>query len=77
VPSRCIVAGTEEAFGMLEYLKALASRILRVPFHERFPPPPPPEDPYAGVREPRRRGPGGRSAAVAVAEPRDDAESQV
>jgi hypothetical protein len=28
-----------------------------------------PEDPYAPVREPRRRGPGGRSAAIAVEEP--------
>ena len=28
-----------------------------------------PEDPYARVREPRRHGPGGRSAAVAVEEP--------
>ena len=32
-------------------------------------PPAPPEDPYAAVREPNRRGPGGRSSAVAVAEP--------
>jgi hypothetical protein len=29
--------------------------------------PPSPEDPYAGVRVPRKRGPGGRSAS-AVAE---------
>jgi hypothetical protein len=29
----------------------------------------PPEDPYAHVRVPRRRSPGGRSSAVAVAEP--------
>ena len=29
----------------------------------------PPEDPYAAVREPRRRNPSGRSSAVAVAEP--------
>ncbi len=28
-----------------------------------------PEDPYAGVRQPRRQGPGGRSSAVALAEP--------
>jgi hypothetical protein len=72
MPSRCIVADTEQAFGMLDYLRALAARILQRPFHERFPPPPPPEDPYACVREPRRRGPGGRSAAVGVAEPRED-----
>lgn len=31
----------------------------------------PPRDPFAAVREPRRRGPSGRLSAVAVAEPRD------
>ncbi len=51
---------------MLEYLKALVARFL-----QRGPDwlGPPPRDPYAGVRVPRRRGPGGRSSAVAVAEP--------
>jgi len=29
----------------------------------------PPQDPYAAVREPRRRNPGGRTSAVALAEP--------
>lgn len=29
----------------------------------------PPEDPRAGVRQPRRRGPAGRESAVAVMEP--------
>jgi hypothetical protein len=29
----------------------------------------PPQEPYAGVREPRGRNPGGRSSAVALAEP--------
>jgi hypothetical protein len=29
----------------------------------------PPEDPYAAVREPRRRNPGGRSSAIALEEP--------
>jgi hypothetical protein len=29
----------------------------------------PPLDPYAAVREPRRRNPSGRSSAVALAEP--------
>jgi hypothetical protein len=29
----------------------------------------PPEDPYAAVREPRRRNPSGGSSAVALAEP--------
>ena len=29
----------------------------------------PPDDPYASVREPLRRSPGGRSSAIALAEP--------
>ena len=33
------------------------------------PPSEPPPDPFAGVREPHRRKPGGRSSAVALAEP--------
>jgi hypothetical protein len=33
------------------------------------PPLEPPPDPFAGVREPHRRKPGGRSSAVALAEP--------
>lgn len=51
---------------MLEFLKALAARFL-----QRGPDwlVPPSADPYAGVRVPRRRGPGGRSSAVAVDEP--------
>jgi hypothetical protein len=32
-------------------------------------PPSEPHDPWAGVREPRRRKPGGRNAAVALMEP--------
>ena len=31
-----------------------------------------PGEPYAGVREPRPRGPGGRSSTMAVAEPDPD-----
>jgi hypothetical protein len=31
----------------------------------------PSQDPYAGVREPRKRGPGGRHSTVAVIEPED------
>ena len=31
-----------------------------------------PHDPYAAVREPRKRGPGGRNSSVAVAEPEPD-----
>jgi hypothetical protein len=54
---------------MFDYLRRLAARIMN-----RLPPPfLPPEDPYASVREPRRRNPGGRSSAVAVAEPEEDA----
>lgn len=33
------------------------------------PDPGPSHDPYAGVREPKRRGPGNRGTAVAVMEP--------
>lgn len=36
------------------------------------PDPGPDEDPSAGVREPRRGGPGGRESAVAVGEPEAD-----
>ena len=38
----------------------------------RPPSPEPSEDPPVGVREPRRRGPGGRSSAVALREPEPD-----
>jgi hypothetical protein len=37
----------------------------------------PPADPYAPVREPRSRMPGGRSAAAAVDEPRDELQTEV
>ena len=52
---------------MFSYLKALAARLVR----HGFPglPPAAPDDPYVGVREPRKRGPGGRNASVALAEP--------
>jgi hypothetical protein len=55
---------------MLEYLKALAARVLRGGFRGLSPLPP--DDPYVGVREPRRRGPGGRSGAVAIEEPMEE-----
>lgn len=51
---------------MFDYLKSLASRLRRRwggPF------PPPFVDPEVGVREPRKRGPGGRSSSAAVPEP--------
>jgi hypothetical protein len=53
-------------------LKQLAARLLgRMP---PLPPhwPGPSEDPYAGVREPKHRKPGGRTSAVAVREPDSD-----
>jgi hypothetical protein len=50
---------------VLTYLRSLAARIAgrlgRLA--------PPPDEPDTAVREPRRRTPGGRSSAVAVAEP--------
>ena len=49
-----------------DYLKALAARVRA---RWRDAPLPPSEDPPIGVREPRRRGPGDRSSAVAVDEP--------
>ena len=46
----------------------LIARLLRTLFgHRRLPPSD--EDPYAGVREPRRHGPRGRESAVALMEP--------
>ena len=54
---------------MLEYLKALAARVLGRTGGSFLPPP---EDPQVGVREPRRHGPGGKSSAVALMEPADD-----
>jgi len=53
---------------MLEYLKSLAARFTWRDFGL---PPESPEDPYADVREPRRRGPGGRSTSAAIAEPEE------
>jgi len=53
---------------MFERLKQLAARLMG-----RLPPlSGPPADPYAYVREPRTRGPGGRHSAVAVMEPEPD-----
>jgi len=58
---------------MLDYLRALASRVFGRRFDTFLPPA---EDPYAGVRVPRGRGPGGRSSAVAVEEPREPAHTR-
>jgi hypothetical protein len=62
-----------ESEPMFLRLKQLAARLVG-----RWPQLPPsswdapPEDPYAGVREPKHRRPGGRSSAVAVREPESD-----
>ena len=55
---------------MIEYLKALARRVLGDDY-PRLPPSWLSGDPLAGVREPRRRRPGGRSSTEAVPEPRE------
>jgi hypothetical protein len=58
---------------MLEWLTRMAS-------HLRGQPPPdvrPPEDPFAGVRHPRRRGPDGRDTAEEVPEPDPDEPVEV
>ena len=54
---------------MFAYLKALAARVMRRGTDAFLPP----QDPLVGVREPRRRGPGGRSSGVALAEPNEPA----
>jgi hypothetical protein len=53
----------------LDRLKQLVAR-----FAGRVPPPSaaPSEGPFAGVRQPRTRRPGGRNSAVAVMEPEPD-----
>jgi hypothetical protein len=48
-------------------LRMLAARLRGTRWLDRFDLPG--EDPSIGVREPRRRGPGGRDSAVAVPEP--------
>lgn len=57
---------------LFPYLKALAARLAGRGPGSWFPPP---ADPGAGVREPLRRAPGGRSAAVALEEPGERAET--
>ena len=53
---------------MFERLKQLAARLMG----RQGPLWSPPGDPYAHVRAPRRRGPGGRHSSVAVKEPEPD-----
>jgi hypothetical protein len=50
---------------MFRLLKQLVERLRRW----SPPEPGPPYDPYAGVREPKRTGPGNRDLAVALREP--------
>jgi hypothetical protein len=49
---------------MFQFVRRLVAALLN-----RLRPFRPPEDPYAGVRAPRRHSPGGRSSAVALPEP--------
>jgi hypothetical protein len=53
---------------LIEYLKTLAARVA---WHRFELPPDSPEDPYAGVRQPVNRSPGGRTSAIALEEPTD------
>lgn len=55
---------------MFQALKQWAARL----FGRRPPGADTSEDPYSGVRHPRTRRPGGRSAAVAVLEPEPEEE---
>jgi hypothetical protein len=52
---------------LLSYLKTIAARLAGRGFD--WLPPLPPDEPPAGVRQPRKHGPGGRNAAVALDEP--------
>jgi hypothetical protein len=50
---------------MFQMLRVIVARLW-----QRHPPGSAPyDDPFVGVREPRRRRPGGRSSAVAISEP--------
>ena len=52
---------------MFKALKRIVARLFG-----RLPPSGPTPDPYAGVREPRKRGPAGGHAGLAVMEPEPD-----
>jgi len=57
---------------MFDFIRRMVVAFLNR--HRPFSPPRhrpfrPPDDPYASVREPLRRSPGGRSSAIALAEP--------
>lgn len=51
----------------MSFLKMLLEKLRKL--FGRPATPPEPHDPYAGVRVPVRKGPRGRSGAVALAEP--------
>jgi hypothetical protein len=53
---------------MFRALREFVARLLA----RRPPGADPSRDPYAGVRQPRRTGPGGRTSAVALMEPEPD-----
>ena len=61
-----IISGRRQS--MFLRLRQLVARLVG----RRPPSSGPTHDPYAGVREPRRRPPGGRNSAVAVMEPEPD-----
>ena len=54
---------------LFSYLRAIAARLAGRGFDRR--PPLFPDEPPAGVRQPRKHGPGGRDAAIALDEPRE------
>jgi len=58
---------------MLQDLRRLLARLFQrpLPGSDAF------EDPYLGVRHPRKGGPQGRSSSVAVAEPAPDRDVRV
>lgn len=59
---------------MLEFIRGLIARTRVERIRRLFATwrlPEPPADPYAAVRQPRSRTPGGRSSAAAVEEPRE------
>jgi hypothetical protein len=66
---------------MIEFIRRLIDRRRLERFRRLIAsfrlPEPPPADPYAPVRYPRSRMPGGRSAAAAVDEPRDLVRTEV
>jgi hypothetical protein len=57
----------EEDNSRMSFLKMLFEKLRKL-FGRRATPPEP-HDPYAGVRVPVKKGPRGRSGAVALAEP--------